>query len=201
MGQAYATCFSSKSPCPLASLKRCLTSYTKGENAWLWAWSAWTQKVADPSNKVTPLSPLSLGFLGSLCTALFASYAIQGKPLVQWGRAMLKVVPLAEDYCRKTIRHMAGEPDSFLCQRFPLAQSMCAPVPAQGLHLPPSSSRCVNPKPVPREEALTSVGRADVTVVLTWRRADQDLKETPSPVLCHLGNAHSLCIFKLRPSI
>ncbi|CAO2611503.1 Inactive ADP-ribosyltransferase ARH2 [Lemmus lemmus] len=47
------------------------------------------------------------GFLGSLCTALFASYAVQGKPLVEWGRDMLKAVPLAEEYCRKTIRHMA----------------------------------------------------------------------------------------------
>ncbi|XP_040192190.1 protein ADP-ribosylarginine hydrolase-like protein 1 isoform X3 [Rana temporaria] len=47
------------------------------------------------------------GFLGSLCTALFASYALQGKPLVQWGREMLKVVPMAEEYCKKTIRHMA----------------------------------------------------------------------------------------------
>ncbi|KAG8137534.1 hypothetical protein E2320_004773 [Naja naja] len=47
------------------------------------------------------------GFLGSLCAALFASYAIQGKPLVQWGREMMKVVPMAEEYCKKTIRHMA----------------------------------------------------------------------------------------------
>ncbi|XP_068185822.1 inactive ADP-ribosyltransferase arh2 isoform X1 [Antennarius striatus] len=47
------------------------------------------------------------GFLGSLTTALFASYAIQGKPLVSWGRELLKVIPLAEEYCKKTIRHMA----------------------------------------------------------------------------------------------
>ncbi|KAG9492263.1 hypothetical protein GDO78_000662 [Eleutherodactylus coqui] len=47
------------------------------------------------------------GFLGSLCSALFASYAIQGKPLVQWGRDMLKVIPMAEEYCKKAIRHMA----------------------------------------------------------------------------------------------
>ncbi|RXM97272.1 DCN1-like protein 1 [Acipenser ruthenus] len=47
-----------------------------------------------------------LGFLGSLCTALFASYAVQGRPLIQWGRDMLKVNPMAEEYCRKTIRHM-----------------------------------------------------------------------------------------------
>lgn len=49
------------------------------------------------------------GFLGSLTTALFASYAIQGKPLVAWGRELMKVLPLAEDYCKKTIRHMAGQ--------------------------------------------------------------------------------------------
>jgi len=36
------------------------------------------------------------------------AYAIQGKPLVQWGREMMKVVPMAEEYCKKTIRHMAG---------------------------------------------------------------------------------------------
>ncbi|XP_067298990.1 inactive ADP-ribosyltransferase arh2 isoform X2 [Pseudorasbora parva] len=47
------------------------------------------------------------GFLGSLCTALFASYAIQGKPLQSWGRDLLTVIPKAEEYCRKTIRHMA----------------------------------------------------------------------------------------------
>ncbi|XP_045444768.1 protein ADP-ribosylarginine hydrolase-like protein 1 isoform X4 [Pipistrellus kuhlii] len=47
------------------------------------------------------------GFLGALCTALFASYAIQGKPLEQWGRDMMKTVPLAEEYCKKTIRHLA----------------------------------------------------------------------------------------------
>nr|XP_051697645.1 inactive ADP-ribosyltransferase ARH2 isoform X2 [Oryctolagus cuniculus] len=47
------------------------------------------------------------GFLGSLCTALFVSYAVQGKPLVQWGRDMVRVLPRAEDYCKRTIRHMA----------------------------------------------------------------------------------------------
>ncbi|XP_067442327.1 inactive ADP-ribosyltransferase arh2 [Thunnus thynnus] len=47
------------------------------------------------------------GFLGSLTSALFASYAIQGKPLVTWGRELMKVIPRAEEYCKKTIRHMA----------------------------------------------------------------------------------------------
>lgn len=49
-----------------------------------------------------------IGFLGSLTTALFASYAIQGKPLVAWGRELMKAISLAEEYCKKTIRHMAG---------------------------------------------------------------------------------------------
>ncbi|XP_058236054.1 inactive ADP-ribosyltransferase arh2 [Hemibagrus wyckioides] len=48
-----------------------------------------------------------IGFLGSVCTALFASYAVQGKPVVTWGRDLMKVIPKAEDYCRKTIRHIA----------------------------------------------------------------------------------------------
>lgn len=40
---------------------------------------------------------------------MFASYAIQRKPVVEWGREMLKVLSEAESYCRKTIRHMAGK--------------------------------------------------------------------------------------------
>ncbi|XP_072117001.1 inactive ADP-ribosyltransferase arh2 isoform X3 [Mobula birostris] len=53
------------------------------------------------------------GFLGSLCTALFASYAVQRKPVVEWGREMLKVLNAAETYCRKTIRHMAEYQESW----------------------------------------------------------------------------------------
>lgn len=111
-----------------------------------------------------------LGFLGSLCTALFASYAIQGKPLVQWGREMLKVLPLAEDYCRKTIRHMAGEPGFFLPQCFPPTQNTRSHTQTLVLRQPPSSSRRACPKAMPRE-ALVSVARAGLAVVLTWQRA------------------------------
>lgn len=60
------------------------------------------------------------GFLGSVATALFASYAIQGKPIVTWGRKLMEIIPRAEEHCRKTIRHMAGwSPFKFvrMCRR------------------------------------------------------------------------------------
>ncbi|XP_027869594.1 inactive ADP-ribosyltransferase arh2 isoform X1 [Xiphophorus couchianus] len=53
------------------------------------------------------------GFLGSLTTALFASFAIQGRPLVTWGRELMEVIPRAEEYCKKTIRHMAEYQESW----------------------------------------------------------------------------------------
>uniref|UniRef100_A0A8C4SJM7 Uncharacterized protein n=1 Tax=Erpetoichthys calabaricus TaxID=27687 RepID=A0A8C4SJM7_ERPCA len=48
------------------------------------------------------------GFLGSLCTALFVSYAVQGKPISLWGHDMLAVMPLAEEYCRKKIAQFSA---------------------------------------------------------------------------------------------
>ncbi|XP_051779907.1 uncharacterized protein LOC127526848 [Erpetoichthys calabaricus] len=54
------------------------------------------------------------GFLGSLCTALFVSYAVQGKPISLWGHDMLAVMPLAEEYCRKKIAQFSDYRENWL---------------------------------------------------------------------------------------
>ncbi|XP_045211929.1 uncharacterized protein LOC123563280 [Mercenaria mercenaria] len=42
------------------------------------------------------------GYLGALTTALFTSFAIQRKPIEQWGHALLDTLPVALEYIRKT---------------------------------------------------------------------------------------------------
>ncbi|XP_045211938.1 ADP-ribosylhydrolase ARH1-like [Mercenaria mercenaria] len=53
------------------------------------------------------------GYLGALTTALFTSFAIQRKPIEQWGRALLKTLPMALDYIRETGIAVSENVDSF----------------------------------------------------------------------------------------
>ena len=38
------------------------------------------------------------GFLGSLASALFVTFAIQGRPIQSWGSLLLQILPMAKDY-------------------------------------------------------------------------------------------------------
>ena len=44
------------------------------------------------------------GFLGSLVSALFTSYAVQDKPPRSWGAGLMKMLPRAKEYIRGTAR-------------------------------------------------------------------------------------------------
>ncbi|XP_069753212.1 uncharacterized protein [Narcine bancroftii] len=47
------------------------------------------------------------GFLGTFCTALFTSFAIQGKPVAQWGWRMMELMPAAEQYCERKMKQFS----------------------------------------------------------------------------------------------
>lgn len=44
------------------------------------------------------------GYLGSLASALFTSFAVQGKPVREWGAALLSTLPKAMDYIKEVGR-------------------------------------------------------------------------------------------------
>ncbi|XP_055501361.1 LOW QUALITY PROTEIN: uncharacterized protein LOC129703196 [Leucoraja erinacea] len=53
------------------------------------------------------------GFLGTFSTAVFSSFAIQGKPIAEWGRRMMELMPTVEKYCERKMQHFSDFRENF----------------------------------------------------------------------------------------
>ena len=53
------------------------------------------------------------GYLGSLAAALFVAYAVQGKPLIEWGAGLVGVLDQAWDYVEKEGRDVKENRDTW----------------------------------------------------------------------------------------